>query len=305
MKAALTKLWGKLEAIACRESWMIGVIDQPIANAVTWERCPPVRWISERSFKRYLADPFPWPGSSDTVFCEEFDYGKEVGTIKRLEIKEDRIASESLEKLPLQGHLSFPFLFEREGAVYALPESSAALELSLFRWEPSDKQWVKIASPMVGVASADNILFEYGGFFWIAYTDVSGESSFDNLNLLYATSLEGPWQSHRANPVVTGSASSRCGGTPFYIDGVLYRPAQDCSRCYGGALRIMRVIECSSEAYREQEVAFLNPNDSKNPHGLHTLSAWGNRCLVDGKRHVVSPMEILRKLCRRIARVCR
>ncbi|MDD4616419.1 MAG: hypothetical protein PHW76_04780 [Alphaproteobacteria bacterium] len=305
MRKVLNRLYDRLAEIACRESWMIGVIDEPITNAINWKKCPPVRWLSGRSSKRYLADPFAWPGSCDTVFCEEYDYKTKIGSIKRLKIKNDRIIFENAETFPLKGHLSFPFLFEREGTVYALPESSAARELALFKWEPISNEWVKIASPLEGAATADSILFEHGGLFWIAYTEVSDvHPAHDNLNLLYSTTFEGPWQPHKANPVIRGSSCSRCGGTPFYIDGVLYRPAQDCSRCYGGALRLMRVLECSPESYREEEASFLSPTDFQNPDGLHTLSAWGDRCLVDGKRHVFSPMEVLRKLSRRIARIC-
>jgi hypothetical protein len=282
---------------------MIGVIDQPIASAVQWKTCPPIRWLSARSQRRYLADPFPWPGSSDEVLCENYDFTTRLGCIKRLKIKDDRIVSETIEKFPLPGHLSFPFLFEHEGSAYALPESAAAREMSLFRWEPEKKEWNKIASPLKDVAAADSVLFRFGDLFWIAYTDVEMTAA-GNLNLLYAPSLAGPWQPHASNPVVRGTESSRCGGTPFYVGDTLYRPAQDCSRCYGWALRIMRILECSPAAFREEEVARVSPVGGENPHGIHTLSAWGDRCLVDGKRWMFSPGQVLGKIGRRLARIC-
>jgi len=187
-------------------------------------------------------------------------------------------------------------------SVTALPESSAVRELILFRWNPEKNEWEKIASPLKDVAAADSVLYEYGGLFWIAYTDVETNSG-DNLNLIYAPSLEGPWTPHAANPVTRGEASSRCGGTPFYVGNTLYRPAQDCLRCYGGAIRIMRIIECSPTAFREEEVTRIPPLGGENPHGLHTLAAWGDRCLVDGRRWMFSPAQVLRKVIRRSRRI--
>jgi hypothetical protein len=283
---------------------MIGIIDQPIANAIAWKACPPIRWISERSRKRYLADPFPWPDASNILLCENFDYETQIGSIRKLELRDDCLVSETKENFPLPGHLSFPFLFAYGGAVYALPESSSARELSLFRWDPDKKGWKKIVSPLVGVPVADSILFEHGGHFWIAYTKC-GKSADDNLHLIYAKDLQGPWIPHAGNPVVTGSSCSRCGGTPFRSNGSLFRPAQDCSKHYGGALRIMRIVECTPTSYREEEVAFIPPEGKENPHGLHTLSSWGPRCVVDGKRFIFSPVNVLKKACKRLKRICR
>ncbi|MDD3370619.1 MAG: hypothetical protein PHE27_02215 [Alphaproteobacteria bacterium] len=293
----------KLAAICLRENWMLGVIDEPIENAPAWTSCPPIKWLSPRSSSRYFADPFSWPGRSDVLLCEEYSYKTRTGFLKRLEIRDDAIAHERYEKISLPGHLSYPFLFEQEGAVYVMPESCVAGELAIFRWEEEPGEWIKIASPLVGVCAADGVFFEYGGYFWIAYTHVSDASATDNLNLLYATSLEGPWVPHPQNPVVQGTERSRCGGTPFEANGAFYRPAQDCTKRYGAALRIMRIDECSPEAYRETEVAHIAPSDRDNPHGLHTLSAWGNRCLVDGKRMEFSIMTVLRKARRRLVRL--
>lgn len=301
MIGAFEQFRRKLAAIFLHESWMIGVIDQPIGNALAWTKCPPVRWLSERSSKRYLADPFAWPDRLDTVLCENYDYDAELGSIHKLGIRGDRIVSEGVEAFSLPGHLSFPFLFGHEGAVYALPESSSARELTLFRWGPEKREWSKIVSLLRDVAAADSVLFQHNGLFWVAYTDVD-QSATENLNLLYAPSLTGPWQKHPLNPVVRGAEISRCGGTPFVAGGKLYRPVQDCSSCYGGAIRIMEVVACSPEVFCEREVTVILPKKGgMNPHGLHTLSAWGDRCLVDGKRMVFSPGHVLKKIRRRLA----
>lgn len=280
---------------------MIGIVDQPIANALDWTVCPPVRWLSSRFKVRYLADPFPWPGRSDIILCENYDFATSVGSIHRLGIKNGRIISEAEQNFSFSCHLSFPFLFMHEGEVYAMPESAAAQELSIFCWKETEQRWKKIATPLSGVAAADSVIFEEGGYFWIAYTDAN-LGAWDNLNLIYASSLTGSWRPHAANPVIRGLQHSRCGGTPFRKDGKLYRPAQDCTKRYGGALRIMRITECSIESFREEEATQIQPAHGKNPHGFHHLSAWGDKCLVDGKRMMFSPTMVLDKAMRRLLR---
>lgn len=304
MTSVLDRIRRRLSEIFLHESWMIGVIDEPIANAVKWKKIPSIRWISRRSSTGYLADPFPWPGEPETVLCERYDFKSEIGAIKRLRIKNNCIVSEAFEEMPLFGHLSYPFLFEHDGTVYALPESSAARELALLQWKPDRKEWEKKTTLLKNKAVADSTIFKHGGFFWIAYTETE-QNPADNLNLLYASSLDGPWHEHPDNPVARGAKSSRCAGTPFLVDGVLHRPAQDCSRRYGGGIRLKRVLTCSPTLFEEEEVAYLGPADKENPHGIHTLSAWGDKCLVDGKRHVFIGWIVWRKIVRRLSRLCR
>jgi hypothetical protein len=64
----------------------------------------------------------------------------------------------------------------------------------------------------------------------------------------------------------------------------------------------MRVAACTPDVYREEEAAVIAPAPGMNPHGFHTLSACGLRCLIDGKRMVFSPRRLLAKVARRVAR---
>jgi len=303
VKAALNRFICKLEQIFLHENWMVGIIDQPIENSLTWKACPPIQWLGPRSKTRYLADPFPWPEKQNVFLCESFNFEQQKGAIKRIEVKNGKTVSESEERIPLPGHISFPFVFVNEGHIYILPETSASRAIVLLRWVREKKEWSAFSTVLEDVAAADSILFNREGLFWIAYTDVDRGRVHDNLNLLYASSLEGPWKKHEKNPVVQGLEISRCGGTPFSIENKLYRPAQDCSERYGKSLRIMEVVECTPSAYKEREVAIIPPNDANNPDGIHTLSAWGNKCLVDGKRMMFSPKQVLIKIRRRLAKI--
>jgi hypothetical protein len=121
----LQRLARKLRSILFYEHWMIGIVDQPIRNALLWDKAPPVRWIEAFDRKRYLADPFPWPGSADTLLCETYRTDSRVGSLVVLKLKDGAIADEMPVSLPLDGHLSFPTVFMADGQLYLMPESSA------------------------------------------------------------------------------------------------------------------------------------------------------------------------------------
>lgn len=180
-----------------------------------------------------------------------------------------------------------------------MPESNAARTLKIFRRRP-DGEWEDFANPLSGIAATDSVLFRHEKYFWIAYTD-GDIGKRDNLNLLYASSLKGPWNSHANNPVRLDPRNSRSGGTPFTHQGQLYRPAQNCSATYGGSIQIMRVTECTPTTYCEEKAACIKPAPGMNPDGLHTLSALDkNRCLVDGKRMVFLPRVLAERIRNRV-----
>jgi hypothetical protein len=147
---------------------------------------------------------------------------------------------------------------------------------------------------------ADPTLFRHGGLYWIAYNDAD-LGLHENLCLLYAKRLEGPWRPHQLNPVKMDVRSSRPGGAPFVVDGTLFRPAQDCSRSYGCALVINKVLTCTPEQYHEEPIARLTPDPAgRYPDGFHTLSITSDGILFDAKRIVFNPTIMRQRLKRQL-----
>ena len=97
--------------------------------------------------------------------------------------------------------------------------------------------------------------------------------------------------------------STRPGGTPFVHQGTLYRPAQDCSRGYGGAVALNRVTRLSPVEFHEEVVTVVRPDPhGPFPAGIHTLSAAGDKTIIDGQRTLFVPALFfaqLRKMLRR------
>jgi hypothetical protein len=282
------------------EIWAIGILPGPAERVFTTAVVAPLQWIQIPAKDGFIADPCPWPGRPDVVLCEHYVHRTGLGILEALTIRDGRILG-SDPVLVGESHLSYPYAWADGDRVLCLPEMAAARQQVLYELVPG-----KTAHPLCviadKVAMGDPTLFRHEDRYWLAYTDTD-LGLYDNLCLMYASRPEGPWTLHPANPVKIDVRSSRCGGTPFRFGESLFRPAQDCSRTYGGALVLNRVVTCTPEHYCEEQVATLVPNPSGAfPHGLHTLSAGPDGILVDGKRIVFDARVILHRIRRRIVR---
>ena len=112
----------------------------------------------------------------------------------------------------------------------------------------------------------------------------------------------GPWTGHPQNPVKIDVTSSRPAGTPFVRDGVLHRPAQDCSSGYGGAVVINAVVTLDDERFEERPVGRVEADGDPYPLGRHTLSYGGGLVAIDGKRSVIDRHRSRRELLARLRR---
>ena len=200
--------------------------------------------------------------------------------------------------------MSYPFLIQADQRVLCIPETSEAHEIALYESEHFPDRWAKVATLIAGAAIVDATLFQHGGHWWLAGSELADRGANCELHLWFAPSITGPWHPHPANPVKIDVRSARPGGTPFVVDGTLYRPAQDCSRTYGGRITINRVLTLNPLAFREEPFAFVEPEAAgPYPDGLHTLSQVGNVTLIDGKRVLFVPAQFRRVLLKKLASV--
>ena len=177
-------------------------------------------------------------------------------------------------------HVSYPYVFEDQGAIYMLPEISASGDLVLYEATAFPYQWRPAAVLLPGVAGVDATVFQHEGLWWIFATRADRGAN-QNLFVWHASSLTGPWTAHAGNPVKTDARSARPAGTPFVADGRLIRPSQDNSHRYGGRLILNRVDILTPIDFSESAIGVVEPRAVGRRHGLHTLSAAGNRTLVD------------------------
>ena len=141
--------------------------------------------------------------------------------------------------MDLAVHASYPYLLKHDDAWFCVPEIADSHEIALFRSSDFPGDWRRVATLVDGFDGLDPTVFRHEDLWWLLCTDrVRGPNT--KLWGWYATDLLGPWLAHGANPLKTDVRSARPAGTPFVYQGVLYRPAQDGSRTYGGAVTLNR-----------------------------------------------------------------
>jgi hypothetical protein len=285
-------LFARLKAFAVDESWAIGIIDRPIGAIVEGSGRESIRWLPPPDGAG-LADPFALARGDGSAILAELVRGVRPGVIVSCGTMG---ASVPRPVLPSVRHASYPFLIEDEDEVLMLPELSASGRLQLFRADPFPDRWLPDAVLLEGVAAVDPTVVRYQGRWWLFLGDLTDQADA-RLHLFMADGLRGPWRKHPCSPVKDDLASARPAGTPFVVKDRLYRPAQDCSRCYGEAVVIHRVDVLTPEAYAETAVLRIDPDPAgPYPHGLHTISAAGEQTLIDGKRQRRSLRALLHAL---------
>src|SRR5581483_1822859 len=170
--------------------------------------------------------------------------------------------------------------------------------VQLFRAEPFPHRWVPDAVLLENFAGADATVHFHQGRWWL-FVGNHDDQDETKLFVFHAPDLRGPWLPHAGNPVKCDLRSARPAGPLFSMEDGLYRPAQDCSDTYGGAIVINRIERLTPDEFSEQPVKRLTPAaQGPYPHGLHTLSGAGEVTLVDGKRHALSAAALTTHLQR-------
>ena len=291
--------WRQQRSRLFSEHWCIGVIDAPIQKVLSQERLQ-VRWITQPDPRGYWADPFGMPGDARRLTAEYFDERTGKGHLELLTLDDDgSIRFRRRLQVGSGRHASFPSVFELDGRRLGLAEQAADGRVVLHEVDAAG-EWQPLAVLLDGVQAADPVLFKVGERYWLGYTNLA-IGAFDNLCLAWADDLAGPWTQHLNNPVKVDVRGARMAGRPFVHEGRLYRPAQDCLRCYGAAVVIHRVDQIGPASFEETVVRRLEPDPAAHlPHGVHTLSAWGERTLVDAKIERMNVVSWMRKLRGRV-----
>ncbi|MBW8811896.1 MAG: hypothetical protein JF588_00600 [Caulobacterales bacterium] len=279
-----------------KDIWRVGIVraaPEAVLAPGALARLP-VTWLPPQGPLRFIADPFGlWRDGRLNVFVEAYDYRDRHGVIEAYVLDEALEVLERRTVLREPWHLSYPFVFEAEGATWMLPEAFRSGGLTLYRAEAFPDRWAAATRIELDDVAIDATSVFHDGLWWLFYAP-AGASAADKigrLHLAWAERLTGPWRTHPGNPVRRDVRSSRPGGTPFVgADGRLVLPVQDCARTYGGAIRPLRISVLTPDRFEAEAGEPLVPPAAFGAYtdGLHTLSAAGPVTLIDAKRRVIT-----------------
>ncbi len=263
--------------------WNVGIVAEPIWKFLEPDFKPQILYYRPDSKHFFFSDPFGITvGKKTIILCEELDLKSQKGHISALEFDGSKISGQETA-IKRNFHMSYPFLFEFNGKIYCIPETSENWEIAIYKAGIFPKNWKKAKTIVKNFDGVDPTIFQYGGFWWLACG--SSRTTPFNLFLWYAENPFGEWKAHSANPVKTDVRSARPAGTPFMHNGSLYRPAQNCSEDSGKSITINKVLKLTPQTFEEIPARTIVPQENGfYPEGIHTISLAGKITLVDGKK---------------------
>lgn len=273
----LVRAWSRLFWF---EQWSLGLKQGPQANLLEGQ----IEFqVVAPSRDRLHADPFPIVREERTfAFFEKLVYRSGKGSISVGEIDSSGSLQSIMTVLEEPHHLSYPFVFQDGGDTYLMPESFDAGELVIYKMLRFPDMWERRIMVAKDLRAVDPTLLKYQDRYWIFCNVASpGMSANDELHIFHAPALEGPWEPHRANPVVSDVRRSRPAGAFLRHDDQLVRPAQDCAGSYGQAIRFQAVQELNTSTYKEEELSSLRSSGLREVTGCHTYNQIAGLTIVD------------------------
>lgn len=239
---------------------------------------------------RFWADPFLISNDGkDYVFVEELKFRTGIGTINCLEIEGNEVRANTviLEK---PYHLSYPYIFEHDGAYYMCPEMSQGRNIEIFKCAAFPLRWEHHATLMEDVYATEISLHEVDGRWWL-FTNMPRNSFNESCYELHLFSADSPfsrdWKPHPGNPVVQDAATARGGGGMISVDGRRYRMAQGLDRrTYGSNFVFNEILELSEDVYQERPVKKVYPDWMPGIEGAHHFARHRDNAVVDFKRRI-------------------
>jgi hypothetical protein len=238
----------------------------------------------------YLADPFPFRHQGqDFIFVEQYLYSKNRGCIAVVTADRNGTAAAPQIVVEESHHLSYPFVFERDGQIWMIPESGAARNVSLYRAVEFPYRWTREACLIEGIEGYDTTPLRHkGGFWFFVSLRLWGSTSWDVLSLYRAESLTGCWTPHAANPILIDATLSRPGGAFIRRGGRTLRPVQDCARGYGGAVTFCQIDALGESEFAQTPVGRIR----SGTFGCHTYNRRSGLEVIDLFGHTRGLREV-------------
>jgi len=223
---------------------------------------------------RQFADPFLFRRDERTfLFFEDCPCDSHTGVISCVEIDSAGRTTPVRPVLTADCHLSYPFVFEWQGEIYMLPETSRHRTVELYRAVDFPESWVFDRVLLDNLRAVDPTLLFHEGRYWLFVGTPSANGRMgEELSLYHAETPLGPWSAHPGNPVVNDVRRARPAGRVLRTEAGLIRPGQDHSVRYGYATSLCRIETLSTTEYRERVVGRIDPEGLPQAVCTHTLA---------------------------------
>jgi len=305
-KLPFTKMSGLIQKLIEKlyhKQWIIGICKGDIKDIIlTKSFDPEITWIPVKSFDNFHADPFLFitKNGNINIFFEDFDFNKFYGKIKLVSFDKNlKLISEKV-LLDTGCHFSYPFIFEEDNRIYVFPESAQSGGLFCYEYDPK-KQSLNLLKQIIDLPLLDSTILKYEDKYWL-FATMKGQDPYSKLHIYFSENLFGPYNPHHDNPVKNSLIGSRPAGNFIKINGIIYRPTQNCVTRYGDSITINKVNVLNEHRFEEEPIMLISLNKNRHSnrqmHTIHTLNFADQLIVVDGMKWTFSPFDQWRTFIR-------
>lgn len=285
------------------KKWIIGICVGDIRGIIKSKTFDPdINWLLREPFNTFYGDPFPVSSKdgSITMLLEEYAYDDDYGKISLMTFDESHRQVNHKILLDTKSHLSYPFLFAEENKTYVFPEAKKSGKLTCYEYD-SVNESINFKKEILDLPLLDSTILKHGDRYWIFGTISENDTDY-KLHVYFSDSLLGPYVPHPDNPVKSGLNGTRSAGNFIEVDGIIYRPTQNCQEDYGKSITINKVIELNEFNVVEEPYMNICINEkNRHNHGMHkihTINVIDNIIVVDGMNWTFLPFNQLKKFIR-------
>jgi hypothetical protein len=278
------------------KKWILGVFRYDVNEIIRSKTFDPqIKWLWKRKFDKFYADPFILSSDENglKILLEEFSFKEDYGTLTLLTLdkKFRQIGYKTI--LDTKSHLSYPFFFKENNKTYVFPESGQSGKLSCYEFD-YEKETLNFVQDILDIPLLDSTILKQNGKYWI-FGSIGEPRVGYKLFIYFSDSLFGPYTAHPMNPLKFENDGSRPAGNFIEVDGILYRPTQNCAKVYGESITVNKVNTLSETDFNEEFYMkiSINENNKKNfgMHTIHTINALQDIIVVDGMRWAFAPVR--------------
>jgi hypothetical protein len=278
------------------KQWVIGLAHGDIKNIIRTKRfSQDIKWLEPGTRNHFQADPFLLNSQNGFVdiLYEEFSMDENYGNISLMTLDKDLNQVSSKPLLDTGSHLSFPFIFSEGGRTFVFPESAKKGCLSCYLYD-EEKQTLNYLTNILEMPLYDPAIIKHEGKYWLFGTIFENRMNY-KLHIFHSDSLLGMYTPLRSNPVKKGLNGNRAAGNFINVDGVIYRPTQNCSGMYGESITINRIKVLTENLFSEEPYMTIRINEvnrtEHNIHTIHTINSFNGLIVVDGMKWTFSPKD--------------
>ena len=234
----------------------------------------------------FWADPFILNyNDKNYVFFENYNYKTKKGKISCGIIENEELTNIT-DVLDRSYHLSYPYVFDMDGDIYLMPETSENNRLEIYKCISFPDKWQLYSTSFEGEKVGDAFFYDDdNNQKWLFLnkrvdlnTLLENELYIYKVDTLKLDNLE----PHKQNPVIINSKKARNGGSIFKYNGGTYRPSQaNIFGVYGRALNISKIEKLTIDEYIEKDVVTVYPNFCKGLVSMHHLHQSNKLFVID------------------------